>query len=145
MVRVGMLGPLDASQDGLMVNRSFSNQVVIQSLSSWGRIVGLMGLVTKVLRQFLGKGSYGDNNLWYYRIPGALWGGRKGRGLIMVTAVVAVVEDVVVTAKNSLCGSGWVWSSKWQLRKLSNYKCRLVIFDMKIGRKRTMIRNNRIH
>ena len=25
-----------------------------------------MGLVTKVLRQFLGKGSYGDNNLWYY-------------------------------------------------------------------------------
>ena len=33
-------------------------------------------------------------------------GERKGRGLIMVTAVVAVVENVVVTAKNSLRGSG---------------------------------------
>ena len=96
---------------------------------------------TKVLRQFLGKGPYGDNNLWYYCMPGTLWGGRKGRGPIIVTAVVAVVENVVVTAKNSLRGPGWV-SIKWQLGKLPNHNCR---HDMKIRRKRTTITNNRVH
>ena len=40
---------------------------------------------------FLGSSPIGDSDLRYHHIPG------KGKGLIMLTAVVAVVDNVMVT------------------------------------------------
>ena len=45
----------------------------------------------------LGSGPIGDSDTRYHHIPGTLHGGGKARRLIMVTAIVAIIDNVVVT------------------------------------------------